>query len=113
MLKPAVVTAKRSKTWMSKVKNVLSAFLEKVQGIWRISGDARRISQQSFSVNLGEKKSLSLTLCIDFFVCSDIGAASFSLCSPGHRLDQAISFNKSCLGVCMVTFDFYYFDGFC
>lgn len=56
MLKPAVVTAKRSKSWMSKVKNVLSALLDKVQGILCISGDAKRISLQSLSVNLGGKK---------------------------------------------------------
>lgn len=92
MLKPAVITAKRSQTWMSKVKNVLSALLDKVQGILCISGDARRICPQSLSVNLGEKKnSLSLILCIDFFffVYSDLGAASFYLCSSGCRLDQA------------------------
>lgn len=100
MLKPAVVTAKRSKTWMSKVKSILSTLLEKVQGIWCISGDARRISPQSLSVNVGEKKSLSIILCIDFFVYSDLGAASFSLCSPGHWLDQAIRILIKAAWVC-------------
>lgn len=56
MFKPAVATAKMKKTWMSKVKNVLSALLDKVQGILCISGDAKRISPQSLSVNLGERK---------------------------------------------------------
>lgn len=71
MLKPAVITAKRSKTWMSKVKNVLSALLDKVQGILCISGDARRICPQSLSVNLGEKKIHyhSFSALIFFFFC--------------------------------------------
>lgn len=41
---------------MSKVKNVLSALLDEVQGILCISGDARTVSPQLPSLNLGGRE---------------------------------------------------------
>lgn len=84
MLKPAVITAKRSKTWMSKVKNVLSALLDKVQGILCISGDARRICPQSLSVNLGEKKIHyhSFSALIFFFLSTVTLVLLAFICAP-------------------------------